>query len=271
MAKPTIHELGIIKQVKERISDLELDDEYLSSKNLVRFVRARNGQLDLTERMIRMNVLYYQNHDVEEIMRWEDPAFFSDFPWSFLGFDEVGGPVIHLPMGRWKPEAVTDRRDEYIRMGIQYFETVWAAMKFQAKDKDAIPQFSILIDLEGLGWRSMTYADAVQGSLHMVKIFEANYPDTLKVAIIVNAPSVFSMMWKLVKPFVSEVTHAKLQFVGSFSEETASKTINRFIAKEKLPEKYGGLLPDNTKMTLQEIGAYEYVFRNGNAPQKVAI
>ncbi|OXA50610.1 hypothetical protein Fcan01_14268 [Folsomia candida] len=155
MAKPSPHELEIIGEVRERISDLRLSDEYLQPKNLVRFVRARNEQLDQIEDMIR------------------------------------------------------------------------------------------------------------KGFLNMFKVFEANYPDTLRSAFIINEMPIFGTFWRLLRPIISDVTHAKISFLGS-DKSLWAKSIGQLAKRDQFPEKYGGDQPPNYTVNLDEIGLNEFIFQNGN-------
>jgi len=197
--------------------------------------------------MIRENVKFYQSMDA--ILCWSPPWNETEqkslFPWSVVGIDEKGGPIVHIPFGRWCLDAITGKRDEMIRVATQYFEKVWRMMLFNSRGKEFVAQFSIIIDMEGLGWRTLTYVDALQVGVHMIKLFEANYPETLRVAVLVNAPSIFPAIWKLIKPILSEATHAKVQFVECHQRKESREMMGQFISKDILPEKYGGYVPNN--------------------------
>ncbi|XP_021956875.1 SEC14-like protein 2 [Folsomia candida] len=264
MAKPSPHELEIIGEVRERISDLRLSDEYLQPKNLVRFVRARNEQLDQIEDMIRKNACYHDTYDTEIIMRWVPlNSIVEGFPYRIVGFDNLGGLVIVFPVGTWVTAAVSGKREEFTRWAIQVLEKTWALMRFNSKGKDYIPQFCAIIDLEGFGWRHLTCYDAIQGFLNMFKVFEANYPDTLRSAFIINEMPIFGTFWRLLRPIISDVTHAKISFLGS-DKSLWAKSIGQLAKRDQFPEKYGGDQPPNYTVNLDEIGLNEFIFQNGN-------
>jgi len=264
MAKPTEQEIEQLNEVQERISDLRLSQEYLSHKNLVRFLRARNGNLDQVEDMIRKNVSWSETNEVESALEWDfNSDFKKNFPWEVVGFDDKGGPIAVIPMGRWNAGAAAGKRDEFVRLGIQNFETVWTLMKIRSKDKEAIPQSTVIVDLEGLGWRQYTSVDALQGTLTLLKYFEANYPDTLRLGIIVNAPSIFSMFWKLIKPIMSDVTHKKLQFLGHDKTQWG-RAIAEVAELDQIPEKYGGKLSDGKVISTEKISMLKHDCTNSN-------
>lgn len=45
----------------------------------------------------------------------------------------------------------------------------------------------------------------------MFSPLQANYPEYLGHMFIINAPLVFSAMWRLIKPWLEERTHKKIQ------------------------------------------------------------
>lgn len=47
----------------------------------------------------------------------------------------------------------------------------------------------------------------------IVNILQYNYPETLSVALILNAPMLFSACWAVIKPWLDPVTAAKCVFV----------------------------------------------------------
>jgi len=64
--------------------------------------------------------------------------------------------VILLPIGQWDPSLISGLMDDYVRWGVKMFETVWAVIQTKSKGKDSMNQFSIIVDLKGLGWKHYT-------------------------------------------------------------------------------------------------------------------
>lgn len=57
--------------------------------------------------------------------------------------------------------------------------------------------------------------------------------------MIVNAPSWFSLIWKIIKPLVNERTRKKVRIV---SKSETYKTLLEFIDPANIPKCYGGQL-----------------------------
>ena len=56
-----------------------------------------------------------------------------------------------------------------------------------------------------------------------VFIYESNYPETLKKAYIVNAPSFFPLCWKILRPLLSDCTASKVEIFGKGMSPNQSK------------------------------------------------
>jgi len=91
-------------------------------------------------------------------------------------------------------------------------------MKAKSKGKDYIPQFTVILDCEGLGWKHYTSYDGtvtrvemnsevklsywsffsvysgLQAVLTMFKYFEANYPETIRQGIFVNSKYIIHLL-----------------------------------------------------------------------------
>jgi len=61
----------------------------------------------------------------------------------------------------------------------------------------------------------------------LVEIFEKYYPESLGVALILNAPWIFSGCWAVIKPWLPPVTASKVQFVNT-------SQLEQYIDKENL-------------------------------------
>ena len=74
----------------------------------------------------------------------------------------------------------------------------------------------------------------------MIGIDSKHYPETLGHMFIINAPSIFSLAWPLITPFLDERTQRKIDVISS--PEAWKKRLREFIDPESLPVEYGGTL-----------------------------
>lgn len=74
--------------------------------------------------------------------------------------------------------------------------------------------FRPVFDMSGFGLSNMDWDTATM----VIKIFQSYYPETLGHAIIWNSPTVFSAVWKIVKPMLDPVVREKIHFASSASD-----------------------------------------------------
>ena len=68
----------------------------------------------------------------------------------------------------------------------------------------------------------------------MIKVFEANYPESLGVVLVHKAPWVFQGVWALIKGWLDPVVASKVHFTRSLSD------LEEYIAKDHIMTDLGG-------------------------------
>ena len=68
----------------------------------------------------------------------------------------------------------------------------------------------------------------------MIKVFEANYPESLGVVLVHKAPWVFQGVWALIKGWLDPVVASKVHFTRSLAD------LEEFIAKDHIMTDLGG-------------------------------
>ncbi|CAG7721004.1 unnamed protein product, partial [Allacma fusca] len=71
------------------------------------------------------------------------------------------------------------------------------------------------------------------------RIDEANFPESLKSWVVINAPWFFPIFFKCTKPFVSEITKSKIHVYGGNRKEWM-QFLGSVFPHHVLPIKYGG-------------------------------
>merc|ERR1712151_1004483 len=83
-------------------------------------------------------------------------------------------------------------------------------------------QWTFIFDLYGFGLR---YYDP-RVTIRLLELFQVVHRGRVKKLIVLDAPSLFSGFWKIVKPFMKEATVEKIQF--STWEEIQDQFANSF-------------------------------------------
>lgn len=68
----------------------------------------------------------------------------------------------------------------------------------------------------------------------MIKVFEANYPESLGVVLVHKSPWIFQSIWKIIKGWLDPVVAAKIHFTKDLKE------LEEYVPKKQIPKELGG-------------------------------
>lgn len=140
--------------------------------------------------------------------------------------------VILLRLGLWNLQQFTF--DDILSACILALEST--------VDGDDITQINgiiMVIDLDGFGWGHLRKFGPAMAR-KFIHTLENCLPIRLKAVLLINESTFASLLFAIMKPFMSEEFHSKIRFLGS-----SWKTIlHRQIRPEILPREFGGTLPE---------------------------
>ncbi|XP_042818651.1 SEC14-like protein 4 isoform X2 [Panthera tigris] len=214
-------------------------DEYF----LLRWLRARNFDLQKSEDMLREHIEFRKQQDLDNILTWQPPEVIQLYDSGGLsGYDPEGCPVWFDLIGTLDPKGLllSASREELIRKRIKICELLLRECELQSQKLGRkIEMVLMVFDLEGFGLKHL-WKPAVEIYQQFFAILEANYPETLKNLIVIRAPKLFPVAFNLVKMFMSEETQRKIVILGGNWKQELPK----FISPEQLPVEFGGTMTD---------------------------
>lgn len=113
------------------------------------------------------------------------------------------------------------------------------ALASKAAGGRAIVATTSILDMSGMSMK-VASAEARAFVKRCAAIDSAYYPETMGTMLIINAPSVFTMAWAMVKGFLDERTVAKIQILGGPS--SWQPKLEALVDRDKIPVEYGGTL-----------------------------
>jgi len=256
-------EIVAIKELRKRISDVKVSfhqDYILHDLNLLRFIRARKS-VDKAEVMFRKFIVWLEDVEFSKALSFSvREEVVDNFKWKISGIDNAGGPVVVVPIGKWDASQVVSC-DELVQLALRSLAQIVGVAVQQFKHRGIAVQATGIADMRGMGMRHATHVEGLKATLTMVRYFEANFPEYLRVVFVLNAPYVFSMIWKLVKPLITGSTHEKIKFV--YSNSNYEKEILKYVDPDQIPETYGGALPEDSEI-IYDGEDFHRVSSNGN-------
>ncbi|XP_008054370.2 SEC14-like protein 4 isoform X1 [Carlito syrichta] len=232
-----------LARFREDLQDLlpslpNADDHFL-----LRWLRARNFDLQKSEDMLRKHVEFRKQQDLDNILTWQPPEVIRLFDSGGLcGYDYEGCPVWFDIIGTLDPKGLllSASKQEVIRKRIKVCELLLHECELQSEKLGRkIDLVLMVFDLEGLSLKHL-WKPAVEVYQQFFAMLEANYPEMLKNLIVVRAPRLFPVAFNLVKSFMSEDTRRKIVILG----DNWKQELPKFICPDQLPVEFGGTMTD---------------------------
>uniref|UniRef100_A0A7S0UWT5 CRAL-TRIO domain-containing protein n=1 Tax=Polytomella parva TaxID=51329 RepID=A0A7S0UWT5_9CHLO len=210
---------------------------------LRRFLRARTYDFERAKKMWLDHLAWREAHDVDSLLNdffFEERApFLKVYPQGYHKTDKLGRPVYIQLLGQINvPEIkkVTDE-DRMFKFHIQEYERCVKVIlpicsKMQQRSIDTT--FGIM-DVKGVGLSALT--GEIKGMLtKFTKTDQDNYPEMAGHICIINAPTVFRMIWNFVKGLIDPRTQQKIEILGS----DYLTSLKKWIDIEDIPTFLGG-------------------------------
>lgn len=196
---------------------------------LVKFLRARDLDLAKAKKMLTDTLIWRKDFGADNLLdEVIDDSVLSSVSYLYKT-DKEGRPVCYNFYGDIDQEKVFGDAEKFIRWRVQVMERGVELIDFVHTDS-----MVVIHDYKGasLFGRSQNAKTATK---EIIKIMQDNYPEFLSVKYFVNVPTWGSIIFKLVRPLLSEATTRK--FVVCSNDEL-HQTLTKSIANEDLPKIY---------------------------------
>lgn len=220
----------------------QFDDFYL-----LRWLRARNFNVEAAEKMLRASLKWREEWEVEKLKEWEPPEVFQKyFPCGIAGFDKEGTPVIIVPfagLDMWGMMHTVSKAD-FIKMTIKTLESYLSLATEQAqKFGQGAANVVCIMDMENFNIRQYAWRPAGEVIVALLQMYEANYPEILKACYVINAPKIFAIAYAVIKNFLNDYTLQKMHIFKSDPRKWQPVLLEA-IEHDQLPAHFGGTLTD---------------------------
>ncbi|KAG6885776.1 hypothetical protein C0993_009881 [Termitomyces sp. T159_Od127] len=231
---------GALERLKQELADagVSVDDDAL----LLRFLRARKFDVAKAKEMFLAAEQWRQENGVDTII---DDFDFSEreevskyYPQYYHKMDKDGRPIYIERLGFLDLDALykATTQDRLLKRFVQEYEKF---AKFRVPACAAavghpVETSCTILDLQNVSLTSFyRVKDYV---LQASSIGQDRYPERMGKFYIINAPWAFSAVWKVIKPWLDDVTVAKVDILGS----SYKHTLLAQIPAENLPVAFGG-------------------------------
>ena len=238
----------VVEELKIRLAaspELKLKEELCNDVWLARFSRARKRNVEEAWSMVVANIKWRADNNVDSIDQWaeseEGKELISVWPNQDYGLAKDGRPLICEQMVTMDPERVFTRfsDEDLIKLHIYIMERdLRRTMESSEALGRPITECVVVENVGGLGFHHAS-SQAIDLMKQCLAIDEKNYVEMAGALIVINAPMLFPLIYRLLKPFIDENTASKMQF-HSASAWQSSPQFAKFVSVESLPSEWGG-------------------------------
>jgi hypothetical protein len=118
-----------------------------------------------------------------------------------------------------------------------------------SQEQGAMVRLVSIFDLSGLGV-SVLHKGMMDVIKRMLKVTQDYYPETMDQCFVINAPTVFSACWAVVKPLLAERTVKKVKILG----KDYAPNLTSELGSHCIPSLYGGTNPQSLYDTSEQNG-----------------
>lgn len=207
-----------------------------------RFVEGCNGDVDEAKRRYAKTLAWRHENAVDSIFFRPAPHF-DVMKASFLHFthkkDKLGHPVSIEYLGAMKKSM-----DNFVAHGVTEAEAVMhniLLLEFLWKviDPRPFPEGVMLkiYDLKGISMSDVS-GDVFNYTKQLGEVVAEYNPERIYQVFIINPPSWFNFIWKLVSPLINPKTRERVHVLRG--QKDIQKALLEFVDAENLPVEYGG-------------------------------
>eukprot|EP00002_Diphylleia_rotans_P040289 TRINITY_DN9513_c0_g1_i2.p1 TRINITY_DN9513_c0_g1~~TRINITY_DN9513_c0_g1_i2.p1 ORF type:complete len:277 (+),score=62.16 TRINITY_DN9513_c0_g1_i2:51-881(+) len=239
----TTEQEEILQSCKQTLSEELSRHSHIDDIYVLRFLRARGFDEAKGTSLLQNHIAFYEENDLDNIFKRVESsksfeALKTFIPACYHKCDTAGSPVYVDRLGAIDPKGVLRRFSEAEVLDYHLYlnETGRRLRKERSEALGKKIETSISIyDVKGLGIQH-SYKPGLDLLRKSIAMDERNYPETMRKIYVVNTPTIFNMLWGIVKPWLNPVTLAKIEILGYQYKE---KLIEE-IGEENLPVEYGG-------------------------------
>jgi hypothetical protein len=137
-----------------------------------------------------------------------------------VGRDSCGRIVLVERIGAIPAREFCDRfsAEDVVAHSVYNREAQWALnRKLSHEEGRLIQRATPLIDLKGFGWQHLS-RDFLHRTRVLIETLIHAYPDSSSGFFVINAPSLFSVLWKCIRPILDEETASMVKVLGGPSK-----------------------------------------------------
>ncbi|GAM18490.1 hypothetical protein SAMD00019534_016650 [Acytostelium subglobosum LB1] len=230
-------QLAALKELRNNLKDIT-DPESVAFCNdmcLLRYLRARNYTVAKSEKLLRGTIEWRKKYRPQDIKLAEISEIARTGAIYVNGKDLKGRPIIIA-----RPRNDTLKK---VPVELKFRNLVYQLESgFRQMDESkGVEQFCFVVDYHGFSRKSLDMKANLESMHHLLD----HCPERMGQSLFLDPPTMFWVAWKVISPFLNEVTLAKVKFLHSkkINGKRVFPELANYIAQDQLELDLGGENP----------------------------
>ncbi|ODN03975.1 SEC14-like protein 2 [Orchesella cincta] len=237
----TLLQKQTLDKFKQRVANRLPRDYMKQDIYLIRWLRARNFNVDQAEQMLNENLKWRKNSKIDTILKEDWSEFHEKYPYNLDTISKDGKPILTGNFGDWDIRAIAlagrmPQLIRYLDSGMEDATTM--VRKFQSQGKN-VTQFDFLVNMDNYNIVQHGCLQCITFYLALVSSYENHFPGDANKIVLFNTPPVFEIVLRVIRPIMSPITRNALQVYGQ-DKGVWSKVLLNIADKSQLTPEYGG-------------------------------
>ncbi|KAK8765441.1 hypothetical protein V5799_031949 [Amblyomma americanum] len=205
-----------LDQLRNAVADVRRPTD--TDASLLRWLRARDFDVAKAESMYRHDLEWRKENGVDGMLEcYKVPELVKEnFPGVILHPCKDGRPMWVIPSGINIKSFLAALTPAVVQRHLIYqLEYMEGLKRFSVREagQELETQY-LVIDFENFSLRHVYSWQAMKSITDMLQMMEDHFPECLEQCIAINAPIFFPILWKIVRPFLTQRTVDKVRVFG---------------------------------------------------------
>jgi len=234
----THQQMAALAEMRAVANTYAVDDyerKWCNDMCLLRYLRARDYHVSKAEKMLKATLEWKRETHPDAITVEEVEPIARTGTIYTSGFDKKLRPVVLMRPyreGFMKVPASPDMKFKHL--------LYWLESGFRNMDESkGVETLCLLVDYKDYGRKHMD----MKTNMHVMHYMLNHLPERLGLCFFMDPPLLFWVGWKVISPFLNEVTLSKVRFVYSTKKKDGSRVfpdLLDYIDEDVLEAEYGG-------------------------------
>jgi len=236
----TYKEKVALEKFREIVKKYLKEDYMKQDIYLIRWLRAANLDLKQAEQKLVDNLKWREENNIDAVLTEDFSDLERDYPYTTDTYDKTGRPIIAFSFGDWdiRKAVIAGQARRFTRYLDRAFEDVSKQIREKQARGENVTQSQFLINLENF---SVTQQGCIQCLPAIFTYFQHQvyYPNLADNIVLVNTPSLFEVVLRVLRPIMAPETRVALKVFGT-NKPQWQKFLRDIIAEDQLNRDFGG-------------------------------